>query len=70
MKTIQIQSSLIKTIGYAEKEKVLDVEFQNGRKYRIFCFPLNKLSKFVLAGSKGKFYHKEIKGKYPYLKIS
>lgn len=67
---IDVTSSNIKTIGYNIKTKDLDVEFTTGDIYRYSGVPKSVYRSFLGSSSKGKFLHKNIKGKYSYIKLA
>lgn len=68
----QVQSSNIKSIGYDAENKVLEVEFlprQAGNTEtnvaRYNTVPANVWDEFRTAASIGKYYHNNIKGRFP-----
>jgi hypothetical protein len=69
MNRIRVQSSNIVSVGYDEKSKVLEIEFDNGI-YQYFDVPQDVYEDFMNAPSLGKFFHKEIKGKYRFTQVA
>lgn len=65
-----IQSSTIKNIHHISNLNVLLVEFKSGDKYEYLGVDTLTYQKLMEAKSKGTFLHKNIKGKFPYKKIS
>jgi len=65
---IQVVSSNLKAIGYAEH--VMQVEFQNGGIYRYYDVPVSVFDEIMRAESVGKFYAKYVKGFYLSQKVS
>ena len=64
-----VESSNIASIGHSFPRRMLEVEFKNGSIYR-YSGVNNKTYKALLsADSKGKEFHRLIRGKYPYKKI-
>jgi len=61
--TIQ-NSSAIKSCSYAKPFKRLNVTFLNGTTYEFDGISLTRFNKLVAAESPGKYFAKNIKGKY------
>jgi len=64
-----VDSKNIKTAGYDELTKTLEVEFVKGGIYQYFDVPAEVYTAFKDANSKGAFLFKNIKGKYKYNKL-
>lgn len=61
-----VDSSNLKTIGYDEARRILAIEFlSSGHVLHYDGFPPEKFEELGAAASRGKFYAREIKGKYP-----
>lgn len=61
-----VDSSNLKSIGYDESRRVLAIEFLSSRQVLHYDgFPPEKFEELSQSESRGKFYAKEIKGKYP-----
>lgn len=61
-----VDSSNLKTIGYDEPRRILAIEFlSSGHVLHYDGFPPEQFEALSLAASRGQFYAKEIKGKYP-----
>ena len=72
MKTINVQSSTISSIGYDENSGTLEVGFLNGSVYQYFDVPnavANELMYAPPEGSHGKYLASNIKGSYRYAKV-
>lgn len=66
-----VESTNVKTIGYRADEKILHVEFLNGNKYRFRNVPEETWLLFSQGReSKGGFFAREIRGKFPVIKIN
>ncbi len=61
MKMIPVQSSHLKSIGWAEN--LLEIEFKDGRRYR-YAAPEGVFVGLLRAESKGKFFDFYIKDQY------
>lgn len=69
MKLIPVESSNIKAIGFTQGEGLcaegqLYIQYVSGKVWAYSLFPQSKFEDFLNAESKGKYFHKEIKGKY------
>jgi hypothetical protein len=62
MSSVQINSSLIKTVNY--NKGVLQVELQNGFKYLHFGVPQTVALELINATSPGKYYQNFIMDEY------
>lgn len=59
-----IDSSNLKSAGYDEARGILAVEFQSGAIFHYYQVPLQVFEDFGAAESRGRYYAKEIRGKY------
>jgi len=64
-----VHSSNINYIGYSEKNELLQIEFNGGAVYRYNEVPSHVFEELRAAESKGKYFHKYIKGTYSYWKV-
>jgi len=60
-----IESSMLRSIGYDPDSSTLLLEFNNGAVWQYFDFPESLWYEFESAESKGKFFLREIKNQYP-----
>ena len=70
MNRIPVQSSNIKSVGYDETNKILEIEFHSGGIYQYLTVENEIHAKLMKAASKGIFFHSFIKDKYPTKKLS
>ena len=70
MKRTSVESSNIKTIGYDEDERVLEVTFLKSGVYFYLDVQPETYQGFMEAESHGKFFHRNIKGVYECLKMT
>lgn len=61
-----VDSSNIVSVGYYDLEEVLEVEFKGGARYDYFEAPKSLFNEFIASDSKGKFFHRYVKGKYAF----
>lgn len=64
-----VRSSNLKSVGYSKPEKVLEVEFRSGSVYQFEEIHPHTARYLMQAPSKGKFFWKNVRGKYPYQKV-
>lgn len=69
MDRIQVRSSNIRSIGYDQETKTLEVEFLKGSVYQYFEVPWGTWLGFVAADSKGKYFIAQIRERYRYSKV-
>lgn len=69
MNRIPVDSSNLASIGYDESFLTLEIEFQGGRVYQYFDVPSHVFEGLMAAGSKGKFFHAQIKGHFRYARL-
>jgi len=67
---IPVESSQIQSIGYDPATKTLLVNFKRGGIYSYAGVPQEVFDAFLAAESKGKFLGREIKGKYPFIRLN
>jgi len=71
MKREPVESTAIKSIGYNEDKKLLEVEIlETGRIYKYFDVPLEEYMDFLDAKSLGEYYNRVIKEKYEYRELT
>lgn len=63
-----VSSSMIRSIGYDAESSTLEIEFNSGAVWQYFEFPPEQYEAFR-AGSLGKFFHANIKGRYPEMPV-
>jgi hypothetical protein len=66
----QVHSSNIRSVGYSQVERVLEVAFHSGALYRYDSVPADVHAALMAASSKGGFLARFVKGRYPYRRIS
>lgn len=70
MKRHHVNSTSVRSIGYDEATKTLEVKFIDGDVYQYFKVPQKVYLDLLTAESIGAYLNKEIKGTYSYKKIS
>jgi XTP/dITP diphosphohydrolase len=69
MQRIPVESSDIVSIGYDEREQVLEVEFQGGRVYQYRGVEPDVHRHFMRADSHGQYFNSFINNRYKYKKV-
>lgn len=59
-----VQSSMIRSYGFDSSSLILEIEFNDGAIWQYFDVPESAYYEMKSAGSCGKFFHANIKGKY------
>ena len=59
-----VESSMIRSIGYDIDNQILEIEFNSGAVWQYFDFPESLWYEFERSESQGKFFHREIKNQY------
>ncbi|MBX3484542.1 KTSC domain-containing protein [Phenylobacterium sp.] len=66
---MDVDSAAIQAIDYDEGQAKLFVRFTSGERYMYVGVPGEVCRSFVEAASKGRFFHAEIRDRYPYNRI-
>lgn len=69
MERTPIQSTLIESIAYDEREGVLEVWFTNGTHYRYFQVEPEVVEEMMAADSKGRYFNDFIREGYLYRQV-
>jgi hypothetical protein len=70
MDRIPVTSENLRSIGYDEAARVLEVEFDDGSVYQYPCVPKDVYLGLVTAPSKGSYFHYHVKkAGYDYRRI-
>lgn len=65
-----VQSSNVQSIGYDNRTDELTITFKNNATYLYEGVSRETYDEFRAAPSKGKFVWSDIRGKYPYQRVS
>ncbi len=68
MKRENVDSSVLKSVGYDKNKKVLETELVNDALYEYYKVPVSEFDNLMKAPSLGEYYNKRIK-KYRYKKL-
>jgi len=64
-----VRSSNIRSIGYEQETKTLEVEFHSGDVYQYSGVTETAYQGLMQAASKGSYLHNHIKNKYSYRQV-
>lgn len=64
-----VKSSNIKSIGYNNDTKTLEIEFKSGDIYQFFNVPLIEYQTLLSASSHGSYFYHNIRNKFKWSKI-
>jgi hypothetical protein len=70
MRREPVISSNVKAVGHDAKTSTLEVEFNSGAVYQYTGVPKEVYTAMVGAQSVGKYFGANVKGVYPFVKIS
>jgi len=70
MNAIPVESSTLATIAYDGTRELLQLEFNSRALYRYFGVPATVHVGLMYARSKGGYFNHNIRGKFPYQRIS
>lgn len=70
MKRQTVSSSNISSIGYDPESCILEIEFHNGSVYQYFDVPQSTYEELMNASSHGSYFHRYVKERYKWTKIS
>lgn len=69
MRRVSVDSSVIATVGYAPKSKVLEVEFRTGFIYQYYDVPRRAVEALLSAKSIGSYFNRYIRDKYRFAEV-
>jgi len=68
MKRENVESSVLKSVGYDHERKILETEIVTEEVYEYYEVPLIEYKNLIKSPSLGEYYNKQIK-KYAYKRI-
>lgn len=69
MKRTDVDSSMLDSVGYDEKKKILEVEFNHGGIYEYYDVEKETFDDLINADSLGRYFINNIKDDYDYRQI-
>ena len=67
MKRVPVKSSNLAAVGYDERNKTLEIEFNSGGIYQYFEVEKTIFDGLMNAESHGRFFNQNIKGQYNFI---
>ena len=64
-----VQSSNLASVGYDPSSQTLEIEFRSGGVYQYFDVPPRVHDELMTADSKGRFFARNIRGFYRYVRV-
>ena len=69
MRLQPVASTMLEAVGYDSRQRVLEVIFNSGDRYRYKEVPVFEYKRLMRADSIGQYMHKRIIGRYPYERV-
>jgi hypothetical protein len=66
MKTLAVNSTTLRTVGYDAERQLLQIEFQNRSLYQYFDVPAAVYEALMQAPSKGAYFNRSIRQRFDY----
>ena len=66
MKTIAVDSTMLRTIGYDAERQLLQIEFHNRSVYQYFEVPATVYEELMQAPSKGAYFNQSIRPRFDF----
>lgn len=63
------ESSLLLSVEYS-RDQTLELEFRSGVAYRFFAVPQVVVEELLAAESKGAYFNRNIRNRFPYQRLS
>ncbi len=64
-----VESSLLSSIEYLSN-RTLELAFRSGVTYRYFAVPQTVVEGFIAAESKGAYFNRHVRDRFPYQRLS
>jgi KTSC domain len=69
MKTIAVDSTTLRTVGYDAERQLLQIEFQDRSLYQYFAVPAGLYEELMQAPSKGAYFNRSIRPRFDYAPV-
>ena len=70
MRIVAVESSTLAAVGYDAGRKLLELEFSSRAVYHYFGVPAAVHQSLLSASSKGSFFNRSIRGRFPHRRAS
>jgi len=64
MERQSVKSVILRSVGYADSTKVLEIEFQNGLVYQFSGVPFKIYTDLMHSGEMGKYFSEKVRPKF------
>lgn len=65
-----VSSSNLRSVGYDENDRTLEIEFHSGGVYEYYDVPPETVRELLQAGSRGRYFHEHVRDEYDYRQIA
>lgn len=65
MKRKPLESTVLRSVGYDDEAKILEVEFASEDVYRYFVVPGRVYTELMVSESPGRYFNAKIRDRYP-----
>jgi len=69
MQHVLVDSTTLASAGHDARSAVLELQFRSGAVYQYFAVPPAVYQNLLWAPSKGAYFNRNIRGRYPYQRI-
>jgi len=69
MKPIEVESTSLATVAYDAERELLQIEFRDRTIYQYFGVPAEVHAALLQAPSKGRYFNRALRGRFPYARI-
>jgi hypothetical protein len=59
-----VKSAILRSVGYDEGKKILEIEFQNGLVYQFSAVPTKVYVDLMHSGEIGRYFSEKVRPKY------
>ena len=63
-----VESSLLSSVEYSS-DQTLELKFRSGVSYRYFTVPATVVEGFIAAESKGAYFNRHVRNRFPYQRL-
>ena len=70
MRLRPVESEMLRLVGYDEKQRVLEVVFNTGDRYRYLDVPASAYEALMEAESIGQYMHRHVIDRYEYERVN
>ena len=64
MERQSVKSVILRSVGYDDSKKILEIEFQNGLVYQFSGVPLKVYTDLMQSGEMGKYFSEKVRPRF------